>query len=62
MFDFDKQCSRVKAVFGSEEIPEVTEANIGVYLKWLKSKLTCPCLLIDRDAYISRDELCFFLQ
>ena len=58
MSDDDEQCSRIQSVFSLAEIPEVTEKTLEHYLKWLKLKLTCPCILtgIESMGYFSWEE------
>jgi hypothetical protein len=43
--NYDEQSERIQSVFNRSEIPEVSEKHLEHYLKWLKGKLTLPCLL-----------------
>lgn len=58
MSDYDEQSERIQSVFNLEEIPEVSEKYLEHYLKWLKGKLTLPCLLtgIESMGYFSWEE------
>jgi hypothetical protein len=58
MNDYDEQCSRIQSVFELGKIPEITEKNLGHYLRWLKLKLTFPCILtgIESMGYFSWEE------
>lgn len=57
-YDDDEQFTRIKSIFNLDEIPDVTEEHLENYLKWLKSKLTFPCILtgIESMGYFSWEE------
>lgn len=39
------QFERIKQVFGTDEIPDVSESTIKIYCEYIKKNLICPCLL-----------------
>jgi len=39
------QFERIKQAFGTNEIPDVSEATIKIYCDYIKKNLICPCLL-----------------
>ena len=46
----DAQFERIKAVFGTDEIPSADEATIQTYFEYLKKNLVCPCLLTGMES------------
>lgn len=58
MSDYDEQHSRIKSVFNLAEIPEVTGKSLQHYFKWLRLKLTYPCILtgIESMGYFNWEE------
>ncbi|WP_017712378.1 calcium-binding protein [Prochlorothrix hollandica] len=58
MGNYDTGTARIKSVFKLAEIPRVSEESLEHYLRWLKPKLICPCILtgIESMGYFSWEE------
>ncbi|MDJ0717389.1 MAG: hypothetical protein QNJ54_24755 [Prochloraceae cyanobacterium] len=56
--DYEGQLARIQTVFNLPEIPEVTQAHLEHYLKWLQGQLKVPCILtgIESMGYFSWEE------
>ena len=58
MSEIDEQFERIKAVFGTSEIPDVTRPTLVQYFEYLKANLECPCMLtgIESMGYFAWEE------
>src|SRR3989338_8046848 len=51
MKEFDKECKRIAAAFGSNKVPAVNRQTMGRYLGYLREKITLPCQLTGSEDF-----------